>query len=159
MKRVSLSALCAVLFIPSASWSLEPAVYRPAPHYQIPLEKEFKRLISGKGRKDPTIAVLLAAVPPFVAIHGLGQVYNGAIGKAMLFFGIGQLSFATWSTAVDQTTENVGFAVFMGSWIASTVDAYRSARRINRKRGYPSIRPLLTPIPRQANAYTWNRAP
>ena len=58
----------------STSWSLEPAFYRPVPHYQIPLEKEFKRLISGRGRKEPTIAVLLAAVPPFAAIHGLGQV-------------------------------------------------------------------------------------
>ena len=159
MKRASLSALCAALFMHSASWGLEPTFYRPAPHYQIPLEKEFKRLISGRGRKEPTIAVLLAAVPPFAAIHGLGQVYNGEIVKALLFFGIGQLSFATWSTGLDKSTENAGLVVFMGSWIASTIDAYRSARRINRQRSYPAIRPLLKPIPRQANAYTWNRPP
>jgi hypothetical protein len=45
VKRASLSALCAALFMHSACWS-----------------------------QEPTIALLLAAVPPFAAIHGLGQV-------------------------------------------------------------------------------------
>ena len=53
MKRASLSALCAALFMHSACWS-----------------------------QEPPIALLLAAVPPFAAIHGLGQVYNGENGKA-----------------------------------------------------------------------------
>ena len=72
----------------------------------------------------------------------------------MFFFGIGQLSYATWATGVDATTTNIGRAVFIGSWIASTIDAYRSAKCINRRRGYPR---LLTPLPRPASAYIWRR--
>jgi TM2 domain-containing membrane protein YozV len=159
MRRVGLLALCALLLTQSASWSLEPAFYRLDLHFQVPLEKQFKRLISGKGRKDPAIAILLATVPPFVAIQGLGQVYNSEIGKGLMFFGLGQLSFSTWFSAFDETTANVALAIYMGSWIYSTIDAYRSAKRINRQRGYAEVRPLLTPRPRPIPAYTWRRLP
>ena len=83
MKRTGLSALCALLVMQSTAWSLEPAFDHSAPHYQIPLEKEFKRLLSGKSRKEPVLAALLALLPPLYAIQGLGQVYNGAeVGAA-----------------------------------------------------------------------------
>ena len=148
--------LLGILQVQSAAWGLEPVFQRPAPHYQIPLEKEFKRFISGKGRKDPAIAVLLAGVPPVLALQGLGQAYNGEVGKGLFFFGIGQLSYATWATGVDAMTTNIGRAVFVGSWIVSTIDAYRSAKLINRRRGHPK---LLTLLPRPASAYTWRRSP
>lgn len=157
-----LSALCALLLMQSATWSLQPAFYRPAPHYQAPLEQEFKRLISGKGRKEPAIAVLLALVPPFFALQGFGQAYNGEIGKALFYFGMGQLSYTTWKTAVDPTTEKVGRAIYVGTWVYSVIDAYRSAKRINRKRGYPAVRPWLKtirPSPNRARAYTGYRSP
>ncbi len=162
MTRAGLSALCALLVMQSAAWSLEPAFYYPAPHYQIPLEKEFKRLLSGKSRKEPVLAALLALVPPLYAIQGLGQVYNGEIGKGMFFLGIGQLSFSTWQSAVDPTTEKVGRAVFIGSWVYSVIDAYRSAKRINRKRGHHELRPTFTlrpPHPLQARAYAGHSSP
>ena len=153
MKRL---LLLGILIGHSVAWGLEPVLHQPAPHYQIPLEKEFKHLLSGKGRKDPAIAVLLAGVPPVLAVQGLGQAYNGEIGKGMFFFGIGQLSYATWATGGDATTTNIGRAVFIGSGSVSTIDAYRSAMRINRRRGHPK---LLTPLPRPASAYTWRRSP
>ena len=153
MRRLIL-VLCAALLMHGTAWGLEPVFYRP--HYQVPLEKEFKRLISGKSRKDPAIAVLLAGIPPVVAIQGLGQLYNGEVGKAMFIFGIGQLSYATWGTAVDATTENIGRAIYIASWAFSTIDAYRAAKRINRQRGHPR---LLTPIPRPASPYAWHRSP
>ena len=44
MRRVGLLALCTLLLTQSASWSLEPAFYRPDLHFQVPLEKQFKRI-------------------------------------------------------------------------------------------------------------------
>ena len=156
------ASLCCVLLLCSTSWSLDPAFYRPAPHLQIPLKEEFKRLISGKSRKDPAIAVLLAAVPPFIALQGLGQAYNGEIGKALLIFGLGQLSFSTRYSAIDETTADLALAVYLGTWIYSTIDAYRSAKRINRHRGHPNLHstyPVLTPRPHPPRAYTGHRPP
>lgn len=162
MSRAALSALCLMLCMQSTAWSVEPAFYRPAPHYQIPLEKEFKRLMSGKSRKEPVVSALLAIVPPFFAVQGLGQVYNGEIGKGMFFLGVGQISFTTWQSSVDPATEKVGRAVFIGSWIYSVIDAYRSAKRINRKRGHHMIGPLFTrtpPHPLQARSYAGHNSP
>ena len=46
-------------------------------------------------------------------------MYNGDVGKGLFFFGIGQVSIGTWSTAVDQRTANIARAVYMASWIWS----------------------------------------
>jgi len=80
----------------------------------------------------------------------------------MFFLGIGQLSFSTWQSAVDPTTEKVGRAVFIGSWVYSVIDAYRSAKRINRKRGHHELQPAFTqrpPHPLQARAYAGHSSP
>lgn len=117
-----------------------------APHeydlaYQNPLDSLLETLFSKKGRKDPALSLLLAAAPPLLSIQGLGQIYNGDVGKGLLFFGIGQVSIGTWSTAVDQKTARIARTLYMASWIWSTVDAYRSAKQINRRRGHGAGRP------------------
>ena len=154
MNRARL-ALCALLCMQSTAMSIEPFFPRPTGHHQIPLEKEFKRLISGKGRKEPVLAGLLATVPPFFAIQGLGQVYNGEVGKGLFFLSIGQVSFSTWKTAVDPMSIKIARAAYLGTWAYSIIDAWRSAKRINRKRGHPFVRPSLT----RASAYAGRRSP
>ena len=110
------------------------------PSFQNPLDKLLETLVSKEGRRDPALSLLLAAAPPLLYVQGLGQMYNGDVGKGLFFFGIGQVSVGTWSTAVDQRTAHIARAVYMASWIWSTIDAYRSAKRINRQRGHDAER-------------------
>ena len=87
------------------------------PNFQNPLDNLLETLVSKEGRKDPALSLLLAAAPPLLSVQGLGQMYNGDVGKGLFFFGIGQVSIGTWSTAVDQRTANIARAVYMASWI------------------------------------------
>jgi TM2 domain-containing membrane protein YozV len=65
----------------------------------------------------------LAAVLSFL-VPGLGQVYNGHIGKGISFFiGYG----IAWATAIIV----IGFILAPAVWIWSMVDAYKSAEKIN----------------------------
>lgn len=120
---------------PSSMHQLHSAAVRD-PNFQNPLDNLLETLVSKEGRKDPALSLLLAVAPPLLSVQGLGQMYNGDVGKGLFFFGIGQVSIGTWSTAVDQRTANIARAVYMASWIWSTIDAYRSAKRINRQRGH-----------------------
>ncbi|MGY8826756.1 MAG: hypothetical protein ACKVJG_23035 [Candidatus Latescibacterota bacterium] len=112
------------------------------PLFQRSLEGELKNMFSGKGRKDPAISIVLAAVPPLFSVQGLGQAYNGEFGKGLLFFGFAQVSLGTHFTAVDNRTANIALGAYMASWIWSTIDAYRSAKRINAKRGHGAVSTL-----------------
>jgi TM2 domain-containing membrane protein YozV len=138
--------LCALLLVFfQVRTASADAHFSAAPLQQIrfaknPLDDLLETVFSDRKRKDPAISVLLAAAPPLLAVQGLGQLYNGEIGKGLFFFGIGQVSIGTWSTAVDQRTARIARAVYMASWVWSTLDAYRSAKRINRQRGHGSIR-------------------
>jgi hypothetical protein len=132
----------------------EVVIYHaPAPLFQRPFEREIKKMASGKGRKDPAISLLLAAVPPLVSVQGLGQAYNGEIGKGLMFLGLGQVSHNAWLTAVDDQTANIALGVYMAAWVWSTIDAYRSAKRINRDRGYPQRTPPFVARPYQWKIY------
>ncbi len=115
------------------------AAHAEAPLHQNPLDDVLDTIFSKSGRKDPAISVLLAAAPPLLSVQGLGQVYNGDVGKGLFFFGIGQVSIGTWQTAVDDKTANIARAVYMASWAWSTIDAYRSAKRSNRQRGHGTV--------------------
>lgn len=69
--------------------------------------------------KNPAIATLLSF---FFA--GLGQIYNGEIGKGILFMVLYGISFALMLVVI-------GFITTPILWIWGIVDANNSAKRIN----------------------------
>lgn len=71
--------------------------------------------------KDPGLAVVFSFF-----ITGLGQLYNGEIGKAVAFFGAQIVSAILMFVLI-------GFVTTPALWIWSMVDAYRRAEEINRQ--------------------------
>ncbi|MCE9595576.1 MAG: hypothetical protein K8S98_15420 [Planctomycetes bacterium] len=69
--------------------------------------------------KNPSIATVLSFF-----CTGLGQIYNGEIGKGVLFI---VLYFVSWMLMFVL----IGFLTTPVLWIWGMVDAYRSAERIN----------------------------
>ena len=91
-------------------------------------------------RKSPGAALALSAIPGFFGLNGGGQVYNGEIGKGILYFATGFFS-AVW--LVNETNKNSYYEdpnpgppaiIFLVTWIGGMVDAYSSANRINNRR-------------------------
>jgi TM2 domain-containing membrane protein YozV len=70
--------------------------------------------------KNPTTATILSFL-----VMGLGQIYNGQIGKGILFIVLYGISIALmWIV--------VGFITTPILWIWGMVDANKSANRINK---------------------------
>lgn len=69
--------------------------------------------------KSSGIAVILSFF-----ITGLGQIYNGQIGKGILFIIIGFILALSFSILI-------GFLLFPLFWIYNMYDAYETAERIN----------------------------
>jgi TM2 domain-containing membrane protein YozV len=69
--------------------------------------------------KNPTIAVLLSFF-----ITGLGQIYNGQIGKGVVFIVLYTISWVSMFVIVGLITTPI-------LWIWGMVDAHSEARRIN----------------------------
>ena len=69
--------------------------------------------------KSSGIAVILS----FFVI-GLGQIYNGQIGKGILFIILGFILFLTFYILI-------GFLLFPIFWIYNMYDAYETAEKIN----------------------------
>ncbi len=111
-----------------------PAPYSPpahlAPYAQYPASPPFPPYEGGDGlmlhpapyvrRKDPGAATMLSCVVP-----GVGQLYNGQIGKGIAFLLL---------TVVNVLLLFVGIGVFTGlvTWIWAMVDAHIAAEKINR---------------------------
>ena len=71
--------------------------------------------------KNPSIAVVLSFFWP-----GLGQIYNGQIGKGVLFMiAAGLSALLMWVL--------IGFLIYPIIWIWGMVDANTSAKRINQE--------------------------
>ena len=72
----------------------------------------------------------LAAVLSFL-FAGLGQIYNGSIGKGILMIVLqainGLLMFVL-----------IGFITYPLVWIWGIYDAYKTAERINLQNGFPA---------------------
>ncbi len=68
----------------------------------------------------------LAAVLSFLVV-GLGQIYNGQILKGLIMLAVSILFGITI----------VGLIVSFFIWLYGVFDAYGTAKRINRERGYP----------------------
>jgi TM2 domain-containing membrane protein YozV len=110
-------------------------------------------------KKSPGGALALALLPGLVGVQGVGQWYNGDIGKGFAFFGLGLLGLGliasgseteiSYDVATDSFVETAkspgsvgaGALIWLGSYIWSSVDAYRSAHRKNVERGYTFIKP------------------
>ncbi len=71
--------------------------------------------------KNPAIATVLSFF-----IMGLGQIYNGQIGKGILFIVMYVISALLMFVVV-------GFITTPILWIWGMIDAHRSADRINKK--------------------------
>ncbi len=69
--------------------------------------------------KNPALAAILSFL-----INGLGQVYNGQIGKGILIFVI-QIVNALLTTVI------IGFVTLPIVWIWSIYDAYKVAQKLN----------------------------
>lgn len=70
-------------------------------------------------QKNPGLAALLSAL-----VIGLGQVYNGEVGKGLLFFICAIIAGILWLIYIG-----VLFSLII--WIYAIYDAYTSAQRIN----------------------------
>ncbi len=95
----------------------------PAPPVPPTLPATRSALVPGPVRpKDSGLAVVASFF-----ITGLGQLYNGQVGKAVAFFGAQVVSAFLIFVLI-------GFVTTPALWIWSMVDAYRSAEEINRQR-------------------------
>lgn len=74
-------------------------------------------------QKNPGLAAVLSFL-----ITGLGQIYNGQIGK-----GIGFLVAAVIAGVLCSVV--IGFVLFPVIWIYGTYDAYKTAEKINSQGG------------------------
>jgi len=71
--------------------------------------------------KNPTTATILSFF-----VMGLGQIYNGQIGKGILFIVLYAVSWVLMWVLI-------GFITTPILWIVGMVDANRSAKKINEK--------------------------
>jgi len=71
--------------------------------------------------KNPSVATILSFL-----FAGLGQLYNGQIGKGILFMVLGSISFLLMFVFI-------GFITTPILWIWGMVDANNSAKRINER--------------------------
>jgi TM2 domain-containing membrane protein YozV len=65
----------------------------------------------------------LAAVASFF-FSGLGQIYNGEIGKGILFIVIQIINFLLMFVLI-------GFFTYLATWVYGIYDAYKTAERMN----------------------------
>jgi TM2 domain-containing membrane protein YozV len=70
-------------------------------------------------RKNPGFAVILSFF-----FTGLGQIYNGQIGKGLLFIVIGGILALTMVILI-------GFILYPLFWVYNLYDAYNAAKKIN----------------------------
>jgi TM2 domain-containing membrane protein YozV len=120
------------------------------------VEKITKELLYAEDRKSPGTAIAFSLVfGGFLPIQGTGQWYNGEVGKGLGFFAAGIVglglvihgasatttynSYGYYNYEVSDPNEGeirAGALLYLVSYAISAVDAYRSAKRINRERGY-----------------------
>jgi len=77
------------------------------------------QIVVVRAPKSPGVAVLLSFL-----LAGLGQIYNGQIGKGLLFM-------IAYLCSLGLMWVLIGFIIAPILWIWSMVDAYKTAERIN----------------------------
>ena len=89
--------------------------------------------------KDPMIATLFSLGTGWFGVQGTGQIYNGQYKKAGGFFLLGGLGSIMVAIAQEDGIENdintfmIGGVIVLGSYIWSSIDAYKSAKEINQE--------------------------
>lgn len=88
------------------------------------MSKEIKRKRAG-------VSAIMSALIP-----GLGQIYNGQIGKGILFFIVVNILFAFYSTLPIVPSSGITPSGFMATvifflWLGVIGDAYGTAKDIN----------------------------
>jgi len=99
-------------------------------------------------RKDPGTATLVS-----IFVIGGGQIYAGEVGKGLLMLGGATGAFIAGAVAsscdvddCDSTPLVLGTVALLGTYVYSIIDAGPSARRMNKKNGYPvsgSVHPVI----------------
>ncbi|MBE2240406.1 MAG: hypothetical protein IAE81_21645 [Caldilineaceae bacterium] len=103
--------------------------------------------------KNPALAAVLSFL-----INGLGQIYNGEIGKGIIIFVV-QLVNALLVFIF------IGFITVPAVWIWSIYDAYKSAERINQQflqqygAGYQPVLPPVGNYPQLGQTAAMTSAP
>ena len=82
-------------------------------------------------KKSPGLAGFLSFLIP-----GVGQFYNGEVGKGFMYMGINILCNYLWMNTDDETVFAISLGCGVGNNIASMLDAYSGAKKVNIARGY-----------------------
>ncbi|RSL32126.1 hypothetical protein D7Z54_17005 [Salibacterium salarium] len=75
--------------------------------------------MASQTQKNPVIAVVLSAL-----LCGLGQMYNGQIGKGILFAVIQFINVLLFMVFI-------GYVTYLIFWIYNMIDAYKQAEKRN----------------------------
>ncbi len=110
---------------PQPQYQAQPQ-YQPQPQYPPQYPPQYQPPVSQKSEG-------LAAVLSFI-IPGLGQIYNGEMGKGILFL---ILSFVFWGLMFVL----IGFILYPILWLYGIYDAYTTAKKINQRNMYPGQQP------------------
>lgn len=90
--------------------------------------------------RNPGSAVAWSLVVGFFTpVHGAGQFYNGQVGKGLAFTGLALVDSTVMYVGIGLESPGItliGASAVLANWILSAVDAYRSAEKINRAKGY-----------------------
>lgn len=116
--RAEICPKCGVRVAPTPSFQNQPA--QPYPPYQ-----------AAQPLKSPGLAAVLSLIIP-----GLGQIYNGEIGKGLAMVIVSIIMWVlVWLL--------IPFLVIIVLWVYGIYDAYKKAERINAdasRQGYPAQR-------------------
>jgi len=102
---------------------------------KITKEKQVKKQVPNTRRKSPGTAIALSLLTP-----GIGQFYNGDVGKGFIHLSVHLVSVPASIIVVAHDEEDedylkVAFIAIAGvNYIWSLVDASSSAKRINKRR-------------------------
>jgi hypothetical protein len=98
--------------------------------------------------KSPGVAFTLSFVPGIIGLTGGGQFYNGQTGQGVAHLATGIVSLLVFVAESEnrQSWERASFMeqfsawAYLGNWIVSSIDAARSASRMNKALAHDSKR-------------------
>ena len=141
---LALATLSPLSFV-SAQWFVAPALNSPIPEQALvatvrgsgPVTAPLGFQAEAPSRREPALAGALSFLIPF----GTGSFYAGNVphGVIHLTVGVGAALLFLSNFCVDECSNDgetkaaVGFAVFVGNWVAGTIVAVGDAKAFNRR--------------------------